>query len=58
MAQRHRAKGNPEALMKKLLAKKHSADTECDGCGGRFPLWDALEEKFASDAVRRQVEEL
>ncbi len=44
--------------MKKLLAKKHSADTECDGCGGRFPLWDALEEKFASDAVRRQVEEL
>ena len=54
----HTAKGNPEALMKKLLAKKHDADTECDGCGERFPLWDALEKKFASDAVRRQVEEL
>jgi len=54
----HTAKGNPEALMKKLLAKKHDADTECDGCGKRFPLWDALEKKFASDAVRRQVEEL
>ena len=58
MAQRHRAKGTPEALRKKLLREKHSADTECDGCGGRFPLWDALEKKFASDAVRRQVEEL
>ena len=54
----HRAKGNPEALRKKLLREKHDADTECDGCGGRFPLWDALEKKFASDAVRRQVEEL
>ena len=54
----HTAKGNPEALMKKLIAKKHDADTECDGCGERFPLWDALEKKFASDAVRRQVEEL
>ena len=54
----HTAKGNPEALMKKLLAKKHDADTECDGCGERFPLWDALEKEFARDAVRRQVEEL
>jgi len=44
--------------MKKLLAKKHDADTECDGCGERFPLWDGLEKKFASDALRRQVEEL
>jgi hypothetical protein len=38
--------------------RKHNADTECDDCGERFPLWDALEKKFASDAVRRQVEEL
>lgn len=54
----HAPKGNSEVLMKKLLAKKHAADTECDGCGERFPLWDALEKKFASDDVRRQVEGL
>lgn len=54
----HTAKGNPEALRKKLLREKHVADTECDDCGKRFPLWDALEKKFASDAVRKQVEEL
>ncbi len=54
----HEPKGNPAALVKRLLAKKQEADTECDACGGRFPLWDALEKKFASEAVRRQVEEL
>ena len=54
----HASKGNPELLMKKLIAKKQNADTECDDCSERFPLWDALEKKFASDAVRRQVEEL
>jgi small GTP-binding protein len=54
----HSPKGNPEVLMKRLLAKKQKADTECDGCGERFPLWDALEKKFASEAVRCQVEEL
>lgn len=54
----HTSKGNPEVLMRKLLTKKQRADTECDGCGERFPLWDALEKKFASEAVRRQVEEL
>jgi small GTP-binding protein len=53
----HAPKGNPEVLMKKLLRAKQKADTECDGCGERFPLWDALEKKFASEAVRRQVEE-
>ena len=29
--------------MKKLLREKQKADTECDDCGERFPLWDALE---------------
>lgn len=29
-----------------------------DGCGERFPLRDALEKKFASEAVRAQVEQL
>ena len=51
-------KGNSEQLMKKLLAKKQQADTECDGCGERFALWDALEQVFASEDVRREVEGL
>ena len=54
----HAPKGNPEVLMKKLLREKQNADTECDGCGERFPLWDALEKKFASESVRAQVEQL
>ncbi len=54
----HAPKGNAEVLMKKLLREKQNADTECDNCGERFPLWDALEKKFASEAVRAQVEQL
>jgi small GTP-binding protein len=54
----HTPKGNPQVLMQKLLVKKKEADTECDKCGERFPLWDALEKKFASDDVRQQVEGL
>lgn len=54
----HAPKGNAEVLMKKLLREKQNADTECDGCGERFPLWDALEKKFASEAMRAQVEQL
>jgi hypothetical protein len=44
--------------MEKLLAKKQQADTECDKCGKRFGLWDALERKFASAKVHEQVEGL
>jgi WD40 repeat protein len=51
-------KGNPQVLMEKLLLKKQQADTECDKCGKRFVLWDALEKKFASKAVRDAVEGL
>lgn len=51
-------KGNPQILMNKLLSKGQAADTECDMCGKRFPLWDALERKFASKSVREQVEGL
>ena len=51
-------KGNPQVLMEKLLAKKQDADTECDRCGYRFPLWDALEKQFASAKTREQVEGL
>ncbi len=54
----HAPKGNPEVLMKKLLREKENADTECDDCGERFPLWDALEKRFASRDVRYQVERL
>lgn len=52
----HSPKGNAEVLMKKLLRDKQNADTECDDCGERFALWDALEKKFASREVRYQVE--
>ena len=51
-------KGNAQVLMEKLLTQKHAADTECDKCGGRFPLWDALEKKFASSSIRDRVEGL
>ncbi|WP_395743598.1 TIR domain-containing protein [Prosthecobacter sp.] len=51
-------KGNSQVLMRKLMEKKQDADTECDGCGKRFLLWDALEKKFASDEVMKQVIEL
>ena len=54
----HTSKGNPQVLMEKLIANAEKADAECDKCETRFPLWDALERKFASDAARRQVEEL
>jgi small GTP-binding protein len=51
-------KGNPQVLMKKLLEKKKEATVECDSCEQRFDLWDDLEILFASDEVRKQVEEL
>ena len=54
----HTPKGNPLVLMEKLLAHKQKADTECDKCGIRFPLWDALERKFADATIRAQVEGL
>jgi small GTP-binding protein len=54
----HTPKGNPEVLMKKLLAKKKQATVECDKCEERFNLWDDLEKLFASDDVRNVVEGL
>jgi Domain of unknown function (DUF4365) len=54
----HTPKGNPQVLMDKLMSLKEEADTECDRCGNRFPLWDPLEKKFASVSVRNQVEGL
>jgi small GTP-binding protein len=51
-------KGNPQVMMKKLLAKKKAADVECDICEKRFGLWDDLEILFASDDVRKEVEGL
>jgi small GTP-binding protein len=54
----HTPKGNPEVLMKKLLAKKRGATVECDKCEKRFHLWDDLEKLFASKEVRGVIEEL
>ena len=44
--------------MEKLVSNGKDADTECDKCGKRFPLWDALERKFASASLREKVEKL
>jgi small GTP-binding protein len=56
----HTTKGNPQVLMENLLADGEHATAECDRskCRTRFPLWDSLEQKFASEDVRRQVEHL
>jgi hypothetical protein len=54
----HTPKGNSQVLMKRLLLQKQVADTECDMCGKRFGLWDAMEQQFASDEVREKVEGL
>ncbi len=52
------SKGNPLALTTRLLKEGKQADTECDGCGKRFKLWDKLEMLFASKNVRERVEGL
>jgi hypothetical protein len=51
-------KGNSEVLMRKVLKNRQQADTECDGCGKRFTLWDSLEQAFSSSDVLRQVENM
>ena len=38
--------------------KEETPSIICVGCEQRVPLWDEMERKFASEAVRRQVEEL
>lgn len=50
----HVPKGNPGVLMKKLLRDKQSADTECDDCGERFPLWDALAKNLPARRCARR----
>jgi len=54
----HTPKGNAEVLMKKLIEKKQAAEVTCDNCDRRFALWDRLEQLFASEAIRKQVEGL
>jgi hypothetical protein len=41
--------------MRKLKANPE-ADTECDACGDRFPLYDELERVFEDEQGRRQAE--
>ena len=48
-----------EATGVKLRKKKEETPSIISvDCEQRVPLWDEMERKFASDAVRRQVEEL
>jgi len=53
-------KGNPGILMENLLEEGEDAIAECDRskCRHRFPLWDALEQRFASDELRKKVKSL
>jgi small GTP-binding protein len=48
--------GNREVAMKKLEEGKKSI--HCVNCENRFPLWDQLEELFASPATKQRVGEL
>jgi hypothetical protein len=51
-------KGNAEVLMENLLEEGVHATADCDRakCRHKFPLWDALERRFASADLRRKVE--
>jgi Domain of unknown function (DUF4365) len=48
--------GNREVAMKKLAEGKQ--DMVCVNCEKRVPLWDEMEELFASDETQKQVREL
>ena len=52
----HTPKGNPQAQMQKLMARREQATVVCDVCDTPFKLWDELERLFASAAVREQVQ--
>ncbi len=48
--------GNPNVAMRKLEEGKK--DILCIDCENRFPLWDRLEELFASPEMKQRVREL
>ena len=51
--------GNPDIAMKKLAqGKKDIPCVNCDDSQRRIPLWDELEELFASPELKQQVAEL
>ncbi len=49
---------NLSLYIERLLAKGEEADTQCDKCDERFPLWDELEKKFANKEIHNRVEKL
>jgi DNA-directed RNA polymerase subunit RPC12/RpoP len=51
-------KNSSPALRKKLERDKKQASANCDNCDKPIPLWDAQEERFASEEVRTLVEEM
>ena len=51
--------GNREVAMKRLQeGKKDILCVQCDDSKKRVPLWDEMEEMFASETVRQQVRDL
>src|SRR5690606_16856705 len=49
---------NREVAMRRLEERGESATILCVACEKRVPLWDEMEDLFASDAVRQKVRRL
>lgn len=49
---------NRKLAMERLEEKGERAEIRCQRCDKFVPLWDVLERRFASEAVRRKVEML
>ncbi|MEM7015365.1 MAG: DUF4365 domain-containing protein, partial [Verrucomicrobiota bacterium] len=50
--------GNPEKAMELLLRDGKGRKVICMDCETKFPLWDDIEELFASDKIKADVEQL
>lgn len=53
-----KAKPQSDLMLEKIHAKGEGARVPCDWCEQQIPLWDDLEERFASPEIVRRVQEL
>jgi small GTP-binding protein len=49
---------NRKLAMKRLEEKGERAEILCPGCEKFVPLWDAMEKRFASEAIKKKIEAL
>ena len=47
-----------ELALELLLEKGENAEIVCQKCGRRIALWDTMERRFASESVKKKVDEL